>query len=270
MGQIHAELRATEQAEEAFRAALDRDPANPSAAFGLGQLLLDLKRSADAIPYFRIAADDSMIGADAAAGLAACLQAQSRGDEAAQVLHEALQRFPDDEQLMVEQAQMLVRQGDYAEAEKRLQAQIEAGSRRREVRYAYATALRGLGRSDEAAEHFQYATEAAERTAIANRRIAEVAEDPANAQLRYEIGAAHLRYGNIEDGLMWLQSVLEVDTQHRATHRALAEYYETKAEGHPRFIHLAQRHRTMGGPSAPDPEGLPDPERPDARQPVAP
>lgn len=254
IGQIHAELRATEQAERAFRKALDRDPANPSAAFGLGQMLLDLKRSAEAIPFFRIATDDPNIGAAAAAGLAQCLRAQSRRDQAVQVLHESLQRFPDDEQLLVEQAQMLVEQGNYAEAEKGLQTLIGAGSRRREVRYVYATALRGLGRSDEAAKHFEYATEAAERTAVANRRIADVADDPDNAQLRYEIGAAHLRYGNLEDGLMWLQSALEIDPKHRPTHRALADYYERKTADHPRFIHLAQRHRIMGGPSPPGPE----------------
>jgi hypothetical protein len=76
-----------------------------------------------------------------------------------------------------------------------------------------------------------------------------VADQPDNLQLRYEIGAAHLRYGNTEDGMMWLQSVLNIDPKHQPTHLALAEYYETQVRQNTKAIGLAQQHRIWGGPS---------------------
>lgn len=251
IGQIQTELRATEKAEKAFRMALQLAPSNAPAALGLGQLLLELKRPAEAIEFFRLAADDESAGAAAPVGLAASLQTQNRLEEAAQVLDLALQRFPDDYRLLVQKAEGFVEQGEYAAAEKLLRPEIDSGSRRRELRYAYAVALRGIGRIDEAAEHFAYTSEAAERTAAANQRIAAVAVEPTNADLRHEIGQTHLTYGNIEDGLMWLQSALEIDPKHRPSHRALAEHYGEKTAQHPRYIGLAQRHRIAAG-SQPD------------------
>lgn len=249
IGQIQAELRATEAAEAAFRRALELDPTNASAALGLGQLLVDLKRHADAAPLFRIAIADPAVGAAAAVGLANCLQTQSQVDAAAEVLNSALLRFPGDYRLLVEQANLEIEQGRFAEAEAALKPEIDAKSRRREIRYAYAMALRGLGKTDEATQHFDYAAEAANQTAVANRRVGEVVADPDNAELRYEIGETQLRYGNIEDGLMWLQSVLDIDPNHRPTHGALAEYYESEVFRNPRMIALAQRHRLLAGPA---------------------
>jgi len=251
IGQIQAELMATEKAETAFRGALQLAPSNASAALGLGQLLLDLKRPAEAIEFFQLAAADESAGAAASAGLASSLQTQNRLAEAAQVLEVALKRFPDDYRLLVQKAEGFVEQGEYAAAEQLLRPEIESGSRRRELRYTYAVALRGIGRTEEAAEHFAYTSEAAQRTAAANQRIAAVAADPTNADLRYDIGQTHLTYGNIEDGLMWLQSALEIDPKHRPSHRALAEYYAEKTAQHPRYIGLAQRHRIAAG-SQPD------------------
>jgi predicted Zn-dependent protease len=249
IGQIQAELSASEAAEAAFRTALRLDPKNASAAFGLGQLLLDLKRPADAIPLFRIATSDPSLGASATVGLASALKAESRAEEAEAALDEALLRFPDDYRLLVEKANSAVEQGRYAEAESALREEIEAGSNRREVRYTYALALRGLGRIDEATSHFEYATEAAKNTAIANRLVNQVNEEPGNLPLRFTIGSTLLRYGNIEDGLMWLQSVLDADPRHQPTHQALAEYYESQVARHPRWITQARRHRVQAGPA---------------------
>lgn len=252
IGQIQLELNATAEAEAAFRRALELDPANASAAFGLGQLLADAKRPAEAIPFFRIAVEDEDVGAAAAAGLAAGLQSQNQIADAASALDRALERFPSDHRLLVKKADLFIEKGQYAEAEGLLRPQVDAGSRRRELRYAYAMALRGLGRADEAAEHFAYATEAAEKIAAANQRIVKVSDEPKNAQLRYEIGAAHLQYGNAEDGLLWLHGALEIEPDHRAAHRDLAEYYQAKTSEDPRFISLAQRHRALAGPQEPE------------------
>lgn len=249
IGQIQAELQASEPAESAFRKALAIDPNNAQAALGLGQLMVDLKKPAESIPFFQIALSSKSLGPAAAVGLASSLQAESRAEEAEQVLRQASERFPDDYRLLVEKANLAIEQGRYAEAEELLRNDVKAGSKRREIRYAYALALRGLGKVEESVPHFEYSAEAARETSAANRKVREVADQPDNLQLRYEIGAAHLRYGNTEDGMMWLQSVLNIDPKHQPTHLALAEYYETQVSQNTKAIGLAQQHRIWGGPS---------------------
>jgi predicted Zn-dependent protease len=249
IGQIQAELQASEPAETAFRKALSIDPANAQAALGLGQLMVDLKKPAESIPFFKIALASKSLGPAAAVGLAGSLQAESRIEEAVQVLNQASERFPNDYRLLVEKANLDIEQGRYAEAEELLRDDVKSGSKRREIRYAYALALRGLGKVEDSVPHFEYAAEAAKETSTANRKVREVADQPDNLQLRYEIGAAHLRYGNTEDGMMWLQSVLNIDPKHQPTHLALAEYYETQVRQNTKAIGLAQQHRIWGGPS---------------------
>jgi tetratricopeptide (TPR) repeat protein len=106
-----------------------------------------------------------------------------------------------------------------------------------------------LGRLEEATEHFEYASQAAAATAEANQQISRLSDEPSNIELRYEIGAAHLNFGNTEDGLMWLMSVLELDPNHQASHRQLADYYQRKVVSEPKFIAALQRHRALAGPT---------------------
>ncbi|MFN9943547.1 MAG: tetratricopeptide repeat protein, partial [bacterium] len=92
IGQIQAELQASEPAETAFRKALTIDPSNAQAALGLGQLMVDLKKPAESIPFFKIALASNSLGPAAAVGLAGSLQAESRTEEAEEVLHQASDR----------------------------------------------------------------------------------------------------------------------------------------------------------------------------------
>ncbi len=249
LGLIFVEQRATEPAEKAFRRALEIDPQQPLAAISLGQLLAEAKQPDEAIPYLQIGLAEDRYAAGAAASLAQALRDEGRGEEADEVLLQATKRFPEDHRLLVEQADRLIERGEYQAAVDTLQSAVEAGTRRREIRYAYATALRGLGRLEEATEHFEYASEAAAATAEANQQISRLTDEPSNIELRYAIGAAHLNYGNTEDGLMWLMSVLELAPSHPATHRQLADYYERKVVSQPEFIAALQRHRALAGPT---------------------
>src|SRR5262249_29329043 len=51
-------------------------------------------------------------------------------------------------------------------------------------------------------------------------------ERPHDADLRQQLGCLLLRLGKPQDGLHWLQTALKEDPRHRATHEALAEFYE--------------------------------------------
>jgi thioredoxin-like negative regulator of GroEL len=53
----------------------------------------------------------------------------------------------------------------------------------------------------------------------------ELAKNPADVSLRYEIGAAYLRVGRPGEALVWLHGVLERDPKHKPTLQRLADYY---------------------------------------------
>lgn len=251
IGQVYSELDLVDEAEGAFRRALELDPLNGQASLGLAELRMGQKNPIAAMPLFEVAANTERFGAAGSVGLASCLQADSRVGQAEEVLRDALARFPDDYRVLVEAANLLNEQGEYAEAESLLEKEIALGSNRREVRYAYAVALRGLGRIDEARVHFDYSAEAATQTAQANRRAADLASRPNDAQLRFEIGNIHLLYGNIEDGLIWLHSALEISPDLSEAHESLARHYESQISREPRLIPLARKHRLLASAANP-------------------
>lgn len=54
LGQVyHQQMHELENAEQAYRGALSRDPTNAEAAYKLGAVLSDEKKPTDAIPYFQ-------------------------------------------------------------------------------------------------------------------------------------------------------------------------------------------------------------------------
>lgn len=242
IGQIYAELKDTENAELSFRKSLSLDKRNASAAVGLGNLLLDVKRPDEAQTFFLQAIQDKKLGVTATVGYANSLMASGNTEKAYSVLNGAIVSHPKDHQLLTSLSTLLVERGDYQGAEVLLKPIVDAGSLRRELRYAYALALRGLGRAEEAKIHFDYASESAAEIAKANQLIPEVANRSEDADLRYKIGSTHLRFGNTEDGLMWLGSVLELNPNHGPTHVALSEHYQRSIDEDPRAIIKARQH----------------------------
>jgi hypothetical protein len=59
------------------------------------------------------------------------------------------------------------------------------------------------------------------------------------------MGSGMLEYGSVTEGLMWLQSALQIDANHRPTHQSLAEHYQERAVEGEEFRVLALHHRRM-------------------------
>lgn len=242
LGQIHADLQANDLAETAFRKSLKLNPKNYIAAHGLGTLLFDLKRPEEAVPLFEISKSKPSLLIDATIAKVKCLRALTKLDEANQTIIQLAEQLPNDYQVQTAFADVLVEQGRYDEAEKALSRFVSAGSLRRELRYTYALALRGLGRIDEAQQHFDYATESAKKIGEANRIALQTKDEDKTVELRHQLGATFLKYGNYEDGLIWLNGALEIDPNHLETHRELAGFYRMHVSENPRYYSLSLKH----------------------------
>ena len=97
-----------------------------------------------------------------------------------------------------------------------------------EVRYVLAQALQGCGREEQAREHFDFVTAQQQAQSQLRNMLEELEANPSQVGLRYKIGNILLEYGNPEEGVGWLQSVLEYVPNHPEACRALAKHYRRK------------------------------------------
>jgi hypothetical protein len=70
-----------------------------------------------------------------------------------------------------------------------------------------------------------------------------VSKNPEDIESRYKIGRIFLDFGSPKEGVIWLQSVLDYDANHKPTLEALAAFYEDRSKESPEFAELAKRYR---------------------------
>jgi tetratricopeptide (TPR) repeat protein len=99
-----------------------------------------------------------------------------------------------------------------------------------DVRYTLAMALQATGHADEANKHFEYVS-AQQRAQSELRNKLEILErSPSRTDLRFEIGKTLLDYGNPDEGLGWLQSVLQLDPNHPEARAVVEEFTSRQPE----------------------------------------
>jgi tetratricopeptide (TPR) repeat protein len=246
-GQIRQEQRAWSAAADEFQQALQRDPQHAEAALELADVHVELKRHADALHYYGVAA---AAGADAAAarlGRARCLTMLGRHAEARRLLRALVRAAPADPDAAVELAQLEVESGRHAQALELLAPLAPREPFHLDLQHAYAMALRGANRLEEAQARLEAVSEIRRQRHRASTLVMNVTQQPDNPDLRCEVGATYLHNGDEKAGLIWLASALECDPRHRETHRVLADYYARHSARNPRFQSLAQNHRRLSG-----------------------
>jgi tetratricopeptide (TPR) repeat protein len=156
------------------------------------------------------------------------------------LLRDVLEGDPENTKAALELARLDVEEGKYDQALRRLRLLHQREPGDFDIRYALATALRGLGHNDEAHRHFDAVIFAREQL----QKAVIMAEQPdPDVETRYQVGVIYLEYGVPKNGIFWLRSVLNQVPNHAPTHRALADYYEGKSAEDPSYRELASFHR---------------------------
>jgi tetratricopeptide (TPR) repeat protein len=106
--------------------------------------------------------------------------------------------------------------------------------------YNLSQSLTRLGRMQEAQEVEKQLAQVTKDLAIVAQIWDRLTRDSTNLELRYELGSAYLRLARPGDALVWLNSVLDRESKHRATLRLLANYYERSGQ---RALATAMRQR---------------------------
>jgi tetratricopeptide (TPR) repeat protein len=259
-GRIAEHALAYEAAEAEYRAALKKNPEYPTALYALGRLLLDRKRPAEALPMFRRCAEVSSGAAVAArVGEGSCLRSLGDVTLARQVLEAVVSSDEnsldkaylqigfraDGAPAALELGKLESSEQNYIAAEKWLRRAVTADPYDLDARYAWAVALRGIDRKQEAAAEFEHVSRVRKLLAETEAWQTHLAEHPDDIEIRYKVAMTYMQHSSPKSGIYWLQSVLAHDPTHEPTHRALADYYETHKDEVASYPSLAEYHRRM-------------------------
>lgn len=247
-------------AEESYRTAMRLGSGHGPAACNLGRLLVhELNRPEDALNVYELAALELEQPQPALCGAAQCLIRLERLDEARQRLDQAL-ALPDEHldeafrlvgesaesaaaQLLATYGRLEIAAGNPNAAAEWLGRAVEANPLDWKGRYSLVQALQASGREKEAAPHAHIVDASGNAMAEMDALLSRVRDEPDNADIRCRLGEIFLEYVSEQQGVVWLNSALQIDPQHAGAHAALAKFYESRAAVDERFRALAEMHR---------------------------
>lgn len=162
---------------------------------------------------------------DARALLAHCLSHRNQTEQARSTLEQIIRDQPGHFDALRESGLLELKLGRHADAAGFLEQAAQTHPEDAELRQALAKALAGSGQAEEAESHFQFMEQASPALLRLPRQTTELAQQPDNVALRFEIAETVWKYRSRAEGLLWLKSLLEFDPQHAGAHQLLAEHY---------------------------------------------
>jgi tetratricopeptide (TPR) repeat protein len=247
-GRMRALLRqkadAYQDLESALRLAPDFDPAR----YYLAEMLANENRYHEALPHVKVLLEHSGTNL-----LVRLLGARCRievGEDSSGLELDAwLQDAPPHHPRLLEafdaaaRAALAASQPEKAEGYAR-RALVELPLDKQAL-FNLARSLNMQGRKQEAGEVEKLLAQVTKDLAIVAQVWDRLAKDSTNLELRYELGSAYLRLARPGDALVWLNSVLDREPEHRATLRLLGDYYEKCGQ---RALATTMRQRLAANP----------------------
>jgi tetratricopeptide (TPR) repeat protein len=247
-GIINRNLGQWKSAETAFRKVIELSPDHHEASFHLGSVLLTLKNTEEALKFLKRASQDEEYRIESQVGQAHCYRLLGQPAQTRKILETVLRDHPTDSSAGLEMGRLALDDGDYATAVTWLEPLADKDPRNTDARYALASALLQVGRSEDAQAHFSAVNLMNDELANANQIAETITTKPDSAADRMKVAAAQLKYGSQEEGLFWLRSAISVNPTYRPALEALVKYYERKVRENPetpQYKTTAQKFRTM-------------------------
>ena len=129
---------------------------------------------------------------------------------------------------------------DPAQAEKWFRKALDLDPNAYEFNYSLFVCLSQQGKGEEAKQVKKRMEKLHEDFRRLKQMMQEIESKPHDASLRCQAGKIYLQSGLDQQGLAWLNSALQDDPNHRATHQALAEYYDRAGQKD-----RAEKHRKL-------------------------
>jgi tetratricopeptide (TPR) repeat protein len=245
-GEIHETLNHGALALADYHRAVDLAPDDDEATWRLAQGLLRDGQPKLSAEQFERLLQRRTNQPGAVIGLARCRRAVGEVDEAKRLLDQFLVDHPDDAGALAERGELALQSGELEQAETLLRRAVARAPLDRAAKYNLAQCLRRPEQKDEASALLAEV----ERGAADDKQLQEVTDrvhrSPRQADPRAQAGDICLRLGRVDEALLWYTSALRLEPRHRATHEALAAYFDRQGDHA-----TAERHRRFTGGQTP-------------------
>lgn len=217
-----------ERAISRYQAVLELKPDQLETRRRLGTLLRRNGQPREAFVHLQYCHERQPNSAEVVMELARCLLMLARSDEARALLAKWMQEHGDDDPAALEtRAEVEIEASGPAAAIPWLRRAEQKMPQDHRVVSLLARALRETGQKEEAEKYELRRDEVEKLLRKLDDIFAELLNDPDNVDRRFEAGTISMRLGRTREGVRWFMSVLQLEANHPATHRALAEYYES-------------------------------------------
>ena len=213
------------EAVNSYRKGLELAPHMTPMRLRLTELLLEIGDYQVAREELKRCGTESGQTAEVLALSAQCFFAENENERALDEVNRAIEIETGHLAARRLRGQIHLGQGDFESALNDLEYVYQRTPEDLVAHEALARALQLLGRVAEAKQHFDSVSAANQQQAETGRLIRLVLGEPQNVDLRFEIGSRLIQFGNPEDGLRWLRTVLEIDPNHQAANAMLADFY---------------------------------------------
>jgi tetratricopeptide (TPR) repeat protein len=221
-----------------YRQALEVDPDNEVVRLTLAQGLLALGEGKEALPLFeelrKVQPENPKVGL----GLAQCRMKLGLTEQARILLDKLAAQFPNEAGILLERGRLALETGHRAEAKSWFRKAVAQAPHDYQANYNLLLCLNAGGPKEERKKYKTLVARIQKDIERLHDLTGELQSKPYAPNLRCEIGQIFLRNGAEKQGLMWLQSSLQIDPLYRRTHEVLADYYEEHHQST-----LAERHR---------------------------
>lgn len=244
LGVVRENIGPREEAVDAYRRVLEKQPGHDEARLRLVYLLLDLAQPRDALDTLRPALDRRGDDPFVRVAHARCLHGVGESRQAERVLDELLAGTPHYAPAVGQRGKLAFEAQQYDRAETLLREAIRLQPGNSDAYYTLFQVLRQKGDEEQA----RVVLQEMERVEKDLRRLQAISSDelgrsPKDPRLYLEMGAILLRQGETPRGLSWLRDALRLDPNNTAVHQALADHY--KQVGNEK---LAAHHARMARP----------------------
>jgi predicted Zn-dependent protease len=241
-GRMRALLRQKPRARADFESALRLAPDFDPARYYLAEMLVAENECHEAEPHVRILIEHAPNNLLVRLLWARCRLELGEVSAAAdlEAWLEDAQRHPRRVEALDAAARAALSASQPQKAEAYARRALQEGPFEKHALYNLSRSLNVQGRKQEAQEVEKQLEQVMKELATVARVWDRLAKDSTNLQLRYELGGAYLRLARPGDALVWLNSVLDREPEHRPTLRLLADYYE-KCGQQPLAAQMRQR-----------------------------
>jgi tetratricopeptide (TPR) repeat protein len=224
-GRVFALQQQYPKAEADFREAMSKNPDWLEPVISLAELLSDTHRQREAIPLYERVLKAPALKSRAAAGLSEALNATGDRDRARQLLQQTLSEGIQSPDLWISLGRSDFEDGRYAEAAEALEKGLQLRPWADDALFVLAQCRRQLGQTAAADAAFARLEEF--RNATAELKLLEDRISGPNPTIadRVRTGELLLQFRDPQDGVIVLQSVLNLDPQSLPAHQLLAQHF---------------------------------------------